>query len=324
MKLNHWLKPPRREYALIILLLIAFAINFIFPSANGVLFAVAVVAAAPTVWSALISLRRKRITIESFNTFALVIAFVLTDAQSAGFITLMLAFARLLDSFTENRTKRALEELLALKPSRATRERNGRLEEIDADAVALGDTVVVEAGARVPVDGKVVYGATHVNEAPVTGESRPVKKIVGDPVFSGTLVETGVLKIRATGVGKDSTIERLAALMRAAAKNKSNPERIADKFAAIFLPVVAALGIIIYVVTRNATMTAALFLVACADDMAVAIPLAVTATLGAAAKRGVIVKGGERLQALARLKILVLDKTGTLTYGGAVSRRLRR
>ena len=315
MKLNHWLKPPRREYALIILLLIAFAINFIFPSANGVLFAVAVVAAAPTVWSALISLRRKRITIESFNTFALVIAFVLTDAQSAGFITLMLAFARLLDSFTENRTKRALEELLALKPSRATRERNGRLEEIDADAVALGDTVVVEAGARVPVDGKVVYGATHVNEAPVTGESRPVKKIVGDPVFSGTLVETGVLKIRATGVGKDSTIERLAALMRAAAKNKSNPERIADKFAAIFLPIVAALGIIVYVVTRNATMTAALFLVACADDMAVAIPLAVTATLGAAAKRGVIVKGGERLQTLARLKILVLDKTGTLTYG---------
>jgi len=315
MKFKRWLKSPRREYALIALLLFAFAVDYIFPGAYLVLLAFAIVGAAPTAVLAFRSLMRKRVSIDVFNTFALVIAFVLTDAQSAGFITLMLAFARLLDSYTQGRTKRALEELLALKPSRATVERGEQLKEIDTEAVQLNDIVVVEAGARVPVDGKVVYGATHVNEAPVTGESRPVKKIVGDPVFSGTVVETGVLKIRATGVGKDSTIERLAALMRAAAKNKSNPERIADKFAAIFLPIVAALGAVVYLITRNATMTAALFLVACADDMAVAIPLAITATLGAAAKRGVIVKGGERLQALSKLKTLVLDKTGTLTYG---------
>jgi len=315
MKLNRWLKQPRRDYALIALLLAAFAVDYAFPVASGVLLASAVVGAAPTVWTALRSLARKRVTIDVFNSFALVIAFVLTDAKSAGFIALMLAFARLLDSFTQNRTKRALEELLALKPSRATVERDGRLEEIAVEAVKLDDTVVVESGARAPVDGRVIYGATHVNEASVTGESRPVKKIVGDQVFSGTLVETGVLKIRAKGVGKDSTIERLVALMRAAAKNKSNPERIADKFAAIFLPIVAALGAAVYLITRNATMTAALFLVACADDMAVAIPLAITATLGRAAKRGVIIKGGERIQALARLKTLVLDKTGTLTYG---------
>ncbi len=315
MNVSRFLKPPRREYILIALMLSAFGVDLVFPSLGIVLFASAVVAAAPTVASALHSLARRRVTIEVFNTFALVIAFVLTDARSAGFITLMLAFARLLDSFTQNRTKRALEELLALKPSKAVIEREGRLEEIAAEAVALNETVVIEAGARVPVDGVVIFGSTHVNEASVTGESRPVRKINGDHVYAGTLVETGVLKIRASGVGKNSTIERLVALMRAAEKNKSNPEKIADRFAAIFLPIVAALGAVVYLVTRNATMTAALFLVACADDMAVAIPLAVTATLGAAAKRGVIVKGGERLQALARLKTLVLDKTGTLTYG---------
>jgi len=315
MKAIRFLKPPLREYILIVLLLSAFGVGLVFPSLGIFLLASAVIAAAPTVISAFRGLAGRRVTIDVFNTFALVIAFVLTDARSAGFITLMLAFARLLDSFTQSRTKRALEELLELKPSKAVVEREGRLEEIAAGAVKMNEIVVVEAGARVPVDGKVVYGATHVNEAPITGESRPVKKIVGDLCFSGTLVETGVLKIRATGVGKDSTIERLVALMRAAAKNKSNPERIADKFAAIFLPIVAALGAIVYLITRNATMTAALFLVACADDMAVAIPLAVTATLGAAAKRGVIVKGGERIGTLSRLKILVLDKTGTLTYG---------
>jgi len=315
MKLRRWLKSPQREYALIALLLAAFGVVYFYPAADGALFAVAVAAAAPTVVSAFMSLARKRVTIETFNTFALIVAFVLTDARSAGFITLMLSFARLLDSYTENRTKNALEELLALKPSRATVERNGLLEEIDAEAVQPGDSVVVEAGARVPVDGRVIFGATYVNESSVTGESRPVKKIVGDEAYSGTLIETGVLKIKATGVGKNSTIERLAALMRAAAKNKSNPERIADRFAAVFLPIVAALGAVVYLVTHNAIMTASLFLVACADDMAVAIPLAINATLGAAAKRGIIVKGGKRLQSLARLKILVLDKTGTLTYG---------
>jgi heavy metal translocating P-type ATPase len=315
MNFGPWLRSPRREYLMIPLLAGAFAITLIAPRFHYVLLAAAVVGALPTFAEAANGLRRLRITIDVFNSFALVIAFVLTDAKSAGFIALMLVFARLLDSFTQTRTKNALSELLALKPTKAVVERSGRLQNVAADAVGVGESVVVEAGERIPVDGIVFYGSTHVNEAPVTGESVPVKKIVGDRVYSGTLVESGVLKIRATGVGKDSTIERLAELMRQAAEKKSQPEKLADRFASIFLPIVVLLGAVTFIVTRNATMTAALFLVACADDMAVAIPLAITATLGSAARRGVIVKGGARLEALSRLKILVLDKTGTVTYG---------
>lgn len=316
MNIKLWLKSPRREYVLIPLLIVALAVDLALPSAAGLLFGVAVLAALPTVASALVAARRRRITIETFNTFALVIAFAVTDARSAGFITLMLSFAGLLESFTARRTEHALEELLKLKPTQATIERgNSELVEVKVDDVAKDDTVVVRSGARVPVDGLVIFGSTYVNEAPVTGESAPVLKVVGDQVYSGTLVESGVLKVRATGVGKDSTIERMVTLMKDAAENKSKPERIADKFAGVFLPVVGLIGLLTYGVTRNLSMTAALFLVACADDMAVAIPLAVTAALGGAAKRGMLVKGGERLDALANLRTLVLDKTGTVTYG---------
>lgn len=315
MKTVIWLQSPRREYILIPLLVTAFVLEYFFSNFGSVLLLIAALGAVPTVWSAIKDLRKFRLTIDVFNGFALVVAFVLTDAKSGGFISLMLCFARLLDSFTQARTKNALEALLLLKPDKATLEVDGKLSEVSASEVELNATVVIAAGGRIPVDGKVIFGATHVNEASVTGESHPVKKIVGDNVYSGTLVESGVLKIRATGVGKNSTIDRLVELMRAASDNKSQPEKIADHFAGIFLPVVALLGLITYGITHNAVMTASLFLVACADDMAVAIPLAITAALGAAAKRGVIVKGGERLEALSKLAVLVLDKTGTLTYG---------
>jgi heavy metal translocating P-type ATPase len=121
--------------------------------------------------------------------------------------------------------------------------------------------------------------------------------------------------MRATHVGTESTIERMAQLIREAQLNKSRPERLADRFAAAFLPILLVLGAVVYIKTHNIGMTAALFLVACADDMALAIPLAMTAAIGRAARRGVIVKGGSSLDILSRIKSVVLDKTGTLTYG---------
>ncbi|KKU17276.1 MAG: Copper-translocating P-type ATPase [Candidatus Azambacteria bacterium GW2011_GWA2_45_90] len=168
---------------------------------------------------------------------------------------------------------------------------------------------------RIPVDGVVIFGGASVNESSVTGESLPAQKTIGDKVFGSTLNESGILKVRAERVGKESTLERMVELMKKAAENKSRPEKIADKFAALFLPVVALAGAATYFLSGNVSMTVAIFLVACADDIAVAIPLAMTAAIGRAAKRGVIIKGGEWLDVLSKMRTLVLDKTGTLTYG---------
>jgi Cd2+/Zn2+-exporting ATPase/Cu+-exporting ATPase len=306
---------PWREYIIIAILVGGFILDFFTIWGGRTLFFISILGALPVFWGAFSALLRRRITIDTFNVFALAVAFTLTDAHSAAFIVLMLSFAALLDRYTESRTRNAVEELLKLKPVRAVRERGGASEEVAAHDLRVNDIVIVNSGARVPADGVIIFGEASINESSVTGESVPAEKVVGDKVLSATLNESGVIKIRVTGVGADSTIDRMAGLMRAAAKNKSREERLADKFAAGFLPVVVAFGALTYYFTRDPLMTASIFLVACADDMAVAIPLAMTASLGRAARRGVIVKGGEWFAALSKANILVIDKTGTLTYG---------
>ncbi|MBI5742787.1 MAG: cation-translocating P-type ATPase [Candidatus Niyogibacteria bacterium] len=310
-----FMSSPRREYLIISILLAAFVLDLFSIWGGRTLFTVSILGALPVFWGAFSALLKRRITIDTFNVFALAVAFKLTDAHSAAFIVLMLSFAALLDWYTESRTRNAVEELLKLKPMRALRERGGASEDVAVDDLRVNDVVIVSSGARIPADGVIIFGEASVSESSVTGESVPVEKLVGDKVLSATLNESGVIKIRITGVGADSTIDRMAGLMRAAAKNKSREERLADKFAAGFLPVVIAFGALTYYFTRDPLMTASIFLVACADDMAVAIPLAMTASLGRAARRGVIVKGGEWFAALSKADTLVMDKTGTLTYG---------
>ncbi|MBI5654038.1 cation-translocating P-type ATPase [Candidatus Uhrbacteria bacterium] len=310
-----WLRPPKRDYLLIALVIVAYGLPFLWPETKVFLPVAALIAALPTLLSGIMALGRFKISIDVFNAFAIVISFMSGEIESAVFIVLMLACARILEHRTASRASRAIEELLKLKPQTATREVDGTLEDVAIDEVKTGDILVIRTGARVPVDGTVVFGTGSANEASVTGESAPVEKTVGDQLMSATLLETGMLKIKATKVGKDSTIERIAALMQEAAKHKSRSEKMADRFAGFFLPAVALLGLATYWLTEDLDMTAAIFLVACADDMSVAIPLAITASLGQAAKRGVVIKGGEWLLQIGRVKKIILDKTGTLTYG---------
>ncbi|MDP3934780.1 MAG: HAD-IC family P-type ATPase, partial [Candidatus Giovannonibacteria bacterium] len=270
-------KSPFREYILIAAVALILGLEFISGFFNNLLLSVAFLGALPTFWSALVALKKRRITIDTFNAFAMAASFFAGEARSSAFIALMINFASLLDWHTIARSKKAMEELLKLRPQKAMREKNGLTEEITIDQIKVGDVLVVETGSRVPADGKVVFGEADVNEASVTGESQPRKKIVGDHVFASTLSESGVLKIIVDKAGKDSTLERMVALMKEAAQNKSRQEKYADRFAVIFLPVVAAAGLLTYFFTRNLSMVIALFLVACADDMAVAIPLATTA-----------------------------------------------
>jgi len=305
---------PIREYAVAAISLSALALDY-FIGANYLLFAVAVAGSLTTLYDGVRSLLHGKITIDSFNAFALSIALITGEIRSTVFIVLMLVFASLLDWYMESRRSRAVEEVLRLKPTTATREKNGALEEVPIAVIKAGDIVLIKEGGRIPVDGVIILGEASVNEASLTGESILVEKRKGDAVWSSTLVSAGTVKVKATKVGKESTVEQIAALIKGALKHKSHSERIADRFAAIFLPVVVVLGAATYAFTGNIVMTAALFLVACADDIAVAIPLAMSAAIGKAAERGVIIKGGEWLAVLARIKTVVMDKTGTLTYG---------
>jgi len=306
---------PYRDYVLSVLLISALLLHHFFAVSVILVVIVAALGSIIPLWEALDAVRKRTVTIEAFNFFALAVSFGTQEYVSAAFIALMLTFAEYLDWRTETRASNAVEELLKLKPSHAFREQGERVEEVAIDAVAVNDIIIVKNGERVPVDGTIIFGTAFINESALTGESKPVEKHVGDEVYSSSLSESGVIKLRATKVGADSTIERMAKLIAEAGKNKSRAERLADKFAGYFLPIVIVAGVATYLITKDASMTAALFLVVCADDVAVSIPLAITASLGYAAKRGVIIKGGEYLNALAGVRTLAFDKTGTLTYG---------
>ncbi len=279
-----WLQSPRRDFVVVGAVGIALIVHALWSSIADVLLLLAALGSVPM-------------------------------AIRAAFIILMITGADVLQWHTSRRTQDAVGQLLKLKPQTALRQSGNDIETIPIDRVRAGDLLVVESGQVIPADGVVVSGRALVSEALVTGESVPVEKVAGSGVLISTVVDTGAIKVRASRIGKDSTIERMAELMRSAAANKSKPERIADKFAGIFLPIVLVFGAGVYFVTRDLRMTAAIFLVACADDMAIAIPLAMTASLGWAAKRGVIIKGGAWLHTLSKVRTLVLDKTGTLTYG---------
>lgn len=304
-----------RSYALIIAVAVALAADFIYPAARPALFVATILASLPTLWKAIKSVIKFKISIDVFNLLALGISFATGETRSAAFILFMLLSAEIIDYRTEARTRSAITELLRLKPALALKEENGQLHEVIVEKIKVDDIVVVNQGARIPVDGIIVFGSAFVNEASVTGESVPSEKVIGDQVLSGTLNELGVIKVKARKVGKESTIEQMVALTQAATQNKSRPEKLANRFAQIFLPIVAVTGIVTYIITRNIYMTAALFLIACADDMAVAIPLAMVGAIGQAAKKGVVVKGGQYLDVLRKVKTVIFDKTGTLTYG---------
>lgn len=306
---------PYREYVVIALLFAALISYYVLGDVTWFLVAAALIGSLPVFIRSAMSIMERRLSIYVFNAFAIVVSFFTKEFSSVAFIALMLAFADILDWRTETRAKNAVRELLKLKPLKALVENGEKIKEINVDDIKEGDVLVVETGARVPVDGRIIFGSAYINESSVTGESMPVHKVEGDLILSSTLVESGAVKIKAANIGENSTIERMAELVKVASKNKSRAEKLADKFAAVFFPFVLLIGVAAYMFTGKIQIMVALFLVACADDIAVAIPLAIAAALGRAAKRGVIVKGGEWLESLAKIKTLVLDKTGTLTYG---------
>lgn len=305
---------PVREYVLAGLILIAFGLDYFF-GFRGILLGITAIASVTPLANGIFPLLRGKITIETFNAFALGVSFAYGEISSSAFIILMLIFAHILNCQLVSRKNQAVEKLMHLKPMKALREIGEMTEEILTEEIKPGDTIIVREGLQIPTDGEIVYGEATVNEALVTGESVPIKKSVGDEVLGSTINLSGTIKIKATRIGRDSTVERIAALIQEASKHKSRSEKTADKFAKVFLPIVLFLGVATYLITRNIIMTVSLFLVACADDMAVAIPLAITAAVGKAAKRGVIVKGSEWFDVLSRVNTVVVDKTGTLTYG---------
>ena len=242
-----------------------------------------------------------------------------TSALIIGFILL----GRLLESKMRRRASDAIRKLMDLQPKVATVIRDGSLIEVPVEEVRVGDLLLVRPGERIPVDGVVEEGYSSVDEKMVTGESIPVEKCVGDEVIGSTVNKSGVLKIRATRVGADTTISQIIRLVEEAAAAKAPIERLADRVASYFVPAVITISILSFAAwlilasnfIKAFTSLVAVLIIACPCALGLATPAAIVVGTGKGAEKGILIKGGEHLEKAGRVDTVVFDKTGTLTKG---------
>jgi Cu+-exporting ATPase len=219
------------------------------------------------------------------------------------------------EHFTTERSRQAIKRLIALAPQTARVERDGREQVLPIEAVTVGEIVIVRPGESIPVDGEVISGQATVNQAAITGESMPVEVSPGNRVFAATMAQLGSIRVQVHHVGADTTFGRVITMVEEAEAHRAPVQRVADRFSAYFLPVVASLALVTFLLSHNLLAVAAVLVVACSCSFALATPIAMLASIGAAASRGLLVKGGKYLELLSRADVLLIDKTGTVTAG---------
>lgn len=261
------------------------------------------------------AIKKRKITVDLLAAVALVASIIAREWFSVVFINLMITSARIFGNYTENVAGLAIRSLLKLRPNKVKIKVGEQIKEIPLMQVKIGDIVIVGSGDRLAVDGVVIEGSASIDQSSLTGESAPVSKTKGDKVLSSTLNVSGSLVVKAEKIGADTTFEKIIKLVEGAQGNKVKIQTMGERFATGYVLVSLVGSIALYLITRNLSLVLSVLLVVCADDIAVAIPMAFWASIAHAAKRGIIIKGGEFLEAVVRLKTLIVDKTGTLTRG---------
>jgi len=258
---------------------------------------------------------KRKITVNVFVVVALIATMAIGEFRPAAIIVFIMAVAGALESYTLDKNRKSIRDLLDFAPQLATVRRQGEEVILPVAELKVGDIVVVKPGARIPVDGVVTAGASSVNQAPITGESMPVEKFPGSNVFSGTLNESGRLDIRTAKVGEGTTLARIVHLVQEAQGTRAPVQNMADRFTTWFLPAVVLLAIIAFVISGDVKVAVSVLLVACPCAFAIATPTAVTAGVSNLARRVVLIKGGIFLELGHKIKHLLVDKTGTFTFG---------
>ena len=288
------------------------------PLAGGVdLVAVtaALIGGYPVFHEAFENIAAKRMTMELSMTLALAAALVIGEFSTALFILFFVLFAEMLEGVTVGRGRAAIRSLLEMLPKTAFVRRAGAVVEVPAAELRIGDLVMVKPGAEIPVDGVVINGASTVNQANITGESTPVSKLPGARVFAGTTNQSGMLEIETERLGQETIFGRIIEAVEKTERTRAPIQKLADKLAAWLVYFAMASALLTFLITHNARSTIAVIIVAGACGIAAGTPLAVLGAIGRAAYRGAIVKGGRYMEALGTVDTVVLDKTGTLTFG---------
>ena len=289
--------------------------------------------AAVAIWMAGIDVYRKgltalfrgRLNINALMTVAVTGAFVIGQWPEAAMVMVLYAIAEAIEAKAVDRARNAIKGLLAMAPEEAAvRRADGSWLTVPVADVALNSVVRVRPGERVPMDGTVTAGSTSIDQAPVTGESIPVDKGVGDPVFAATINATGMFEFEVTAVASNSTLARIIHAVEEAQGTRAPTQGFVDRFAAIYTPGVFVLALAVALLgpwlldwtwLQAIYKALVLLVIACPCALVISTPVTVVSGLAAAARRGILIKGGVYLEDARKLKVIALDKTGTITEG---------
>lgn len=319
-KLEHVLELGGTKKDITLLIISAIALGFSFFEISPLPFDMAWIAiilcGLPIVLEALIGLiTRFDIKADVLVSMALIAAVVIGEDFAAGEVAVIMQLGALLEDMTVARARAGIERLVHLTPQTARVLRDGKEGIIPAAQVAVNDVIRVLPGETIPVDGVITEGETAVNQAVMTGESLPVDKTVGDDVASGTVNQFGAFTMKATKVGKDSSLQRMIALVQSADAGKAKIVGIADRWATWIVVGALTTAILAYAFTGEIIRSVTVLVVFCPCALVLATPTAIMAGIGNVTKHGFLVREGDALERLAKVSYIAFDKTGTLTYG---------
>ncbi|HKV77378.1 MAG TPA: cation-translocating P-type ATPase [Candidatus Sulfotelmatobacter sp.] len=257
----------------------------------------------------------RKMTMELSMTIALLSALTIGEFFTALVITGFVLAAEVLEGLTVGRGRRAIQDLLDFLPRTASVRRDGKVTDIPASEVTVGDAVIVKPGGHIPVDGVVLEGHSFVEQAAITGEPMPVEKMPGATVYAGTINQSGALEIDAQKLGRDTSFGRIVDAVERAERSRAPIQKTADRLAGYLVYFALGAAVLTFLITHNIRSTISVVIVAGACGIAAGTPLAILGAIGRAARQGSIIKGGRYLEELAAVDTVVLDKTGTLTFG---------
>lgn len=283
---------------------------------NWSLIIASVLGIAPIAIQAYQALKVKVISIDVLVTIAVVGAVLIQNYEESAIVTFLFLFGAYIEQRTLNKTRSAIKELTDMAPKTAMKKMDsGAFEEVDVFDVDVGDILLVRTGSSVPVDGTVLTGEGHVNEASVTGESIPVSKKKGLEVFAGTILENGTIQVQADLVGEDTTFGRIIELVEDAQDSKSEAERFIDGFSKYYTPAVLVIAIIIWIFTQNIEMAITALVLGCPGALVIGVPVSNVSGIGNGARNDILLKGSEVINDFSKVDTIIFDKTGTLTVG---------
>ncbi len=285
------------------------------PYVTGIGVVCALIGGFPIFHEAYENIVQRRMTMELSMAIAIVAALAIREIFTALVITLFVLVAEILEGLTVGRGRTAIRHLVGLLPTTATVRRNESWQDVETNEIAVGEIVLVKPGARIPVDGVVVGGHSFVDQATITGESMPAEKSKGASVYAGTINQSGALEIQVDRMGRDTTFGKIIDAVERAEKSRAPIQGIADRLAGYLVYFALGAAALTFLITHNMRSTISVVIVAGACGIAAGTPLAILGGIGRSAQIGSIIKGGLYLESLATIDTILLDKTGTLTYG---------